>query len=167
MIDITKQLKLNKLVFLELLKGVDSDFITWRPSKEKWCLLEIICHLYDEERDDFRFRVKWVLDNPEKPPPPFNPLDWIIERKYMNQDYGFMVQEFIKERDDSVLWLQSLENANWDNSYYHEEKGELSARYYLSNWLAHDYLHMRQIIKQKFDYLEYLSESDLNYAGKW
>ena len=35
------------------------------------------------------------------------------------------------------------------------------------NWLAHDYLHIRQIIRLKFAYLQQLSKEDLSYAGNW
>lgn len=29
------------------------------PAPEKWCLLEIVFHLYDEEREEFRARVNY------------------------------------------------------------------------------------------------------------
>ena len=61
MIDTLEQIENNKRVFLELLQDVDPEFIKWRPKKDKWCLLEILCHLYDEEREDFRFRDKVVV----------------------------------------------------------------------------------------------------------
>ena len=37
----------------------------------------------------------------------------------------------------------------------------------LTNWLAHDYLHIRQIIKLKFDFLKDQSDEHLSYAGEW
>ncbi len=37
----------------------------------------------------------------------------------------------------------------------------------MTNWLAHDLLHMRQIIKIKYLYLEQSSNVDLHYAGAW
>lgn len=85
----------------------------------------------------------------------------------MNQGYQQMLHKFIAERENSISWLQSMENANWDNSYLHETKGELSARFFLTNWLAHDYLHMRQIIRQKFDYLVDKTKTSMDNAGKW
>lgn len=165
--NIIGELEKNKLVFLDLLKDVDSDMILWRQQKDKWCLLEIVCHLYDEERDDFKFRVNWILEKPGDTPPPFNPLDWVTEREYMKQDYTRMLNAFIEEREASVKWIRSLEDPQWDNSYEHKKQGPLTAAYYFNNWLAHDYLHMRQILKLKFDYLEHTSGNDLNYAGRW
>jgi len=167
MFHVAQQLQKNKLVFLELLKDVGLDTIHWKQANDKWCLLEILCHLYDEERDDFRFRVKWLLERPGETPPPFNPLKWVTDHKYMQQDYEPMLYKFIAERENSLRWLNSLNNPNWDNHFEHPKMGKLTASYYLNNWLAHDYLHMRQILKLKFDYLKHVSGNNLNYAGEW
>ena len=37
-----------------LLEGVSEEQVKWKPQPEKWSILEVINHLYDEERDDFR-----------------------------------------------------------------------------------------------------------------
>ena len=164
---VTEQLRQNKTVFNNILKDCDEDMFLWKQSPEKWCLLEIVCHLYDEERDDFRFRTQWVLENPNKLPPPFNPLNWVTERKYMGQNYTEMLNKFLTERQHSIDWLKSLENPKWDNAYEHPKFGKASAKYYLDNWLAHDYLHLRQIFKLKFDYLKHRFCINLDYAGVW
>jgi hypothetical protein len=49
----------------------------------------------------------------------------------------------------------------------HPELGMLRAKIFLANWLAHDYLHIRQIIRYQFEYLKVKTEVDLNYAGNW
>lgn len=165
--NVAEQLKKNKFVFQSLLEGVQPELITWRPRPDKWCLLEIVCHLYDEEQFDFRFRAQWVLEQPNTPPPPFNPIDWFTDHKYMEQNYDDMVKTFLSERDASIAWLQDLKNPNWDNYYIHPKLGKVTAKHYLDNWLAHDYLHVRQIIKQKFDYLMSQTNENLEYAGIW
>jgi hypothetical protein len=43
----------------------------------------------------------------------------------------------------------------------------MSARLFLHNWLAHDYLHIRQINRLKFAYLKAHSDISLDYAGAW
>ncbi len=164
---IIEQLQQNKSVFYNLLKDVNKDMLLWKQTPEKWCLLEIVCHLYDEEREDFRFRTKWVLDKPNQTPPAFNPVVWVSERNYMQQDYNNMLNKFISEREQSISWLKSLDKPKWENYYEHPKKGKLTAKFFLTNWLAHDYLHIRQIIKLKFDYLEHQSGEMLDYAGIW
>ena len=157
----------NKNIFIELYDGIDDDMLYWRRSKNKWCLLEVICHLYDEERLDFRFRTQWVLDRPNELPPSFDPADWVEEHQYMVQNGAEMVQKFVEERDRSIAWLKELKNPNWNNGFDHLKRGRMTGKYLLSNWLAHDYLHIRQILKQKFDYLKLQSGTDLDYAGVW
>ena len=165
--DIIGQLQKNKFVFRSLLEDIQPELITWRPRPDKWCLLEIVCHLYDEEQLDFRFRTQWVLEQPKALPPTFNPINWVKDHKYIEQDYDHMFKKFISEREASIKWLKGLKNPNWDSSYYHKKIGKRTAQHYLDNWLAHDYLHIRQIIKQKFDYLTSQTNEGLEYAGIW
>lgn len=158
----------DHLVQFEALFNVsDKEMIYWKQNPNKWCLLEIVCHLYDEEREDFRFRTKWILEKPGELPPMFNPLDWVTQNRYIEQDYNNICSKFIEERKASILWLDSLKDPNWNVFYTHPKLGKLTAKYYLSNWLAHDYLHMKQILKLKFDYLKHQSEENLDYAGIW
>lgn len=162
-----EELSRNKDVFKELLTGLQKETYLWKQNPEKWCLLEIVCHLYDEEREDFRTRVKHVLETPHIPPPLFNPIIWVTERKYIEQDYNSKLTSFLTEREKSIKWLQSLQNPNWENAYNHSKFGEMSAKMFFTNWLAHDYLHIRQILNLKFDYLKNLSNESLEYAGNW
>ena len=164
---ITEQLRKNKDIFHSILVDVDKDFIYWRPRPDKWCLLEIVCHLYDEECLDFKFRSQWILEQPGIQPPPFNPIHWITAHKYIDQDYNTMLIKFLNEREKSIDWLKKLKDPKWDSTYDHPKQGPISAKFYLDNWLAHDYLHIRQIIKQKFDYLNSNTNESLDYAGIW
>jgi hypothetical protein len=84
---IAKELNRNFDVFKNLLTGLPEEFYLWKQKPGKWCLLEIICHLYDEEREDFRDRVKHILENPALPMAPINPQGWVMERNYIKQDY--------------------------------------------------------------------------------
>lgn len=164
---IINSLEKNKPVFQSLLAETGKEMLTWKPTPEKWCLLEIVCHLYDEEREDFRARVKHTLENPAEELTPIDPAGWVLSRKYMEWHFEETVKKFLDEREKSVQWLNTLENPQWKNAYRHPKFGSMSAEMFLSNWLAHDYLHMRQIIKLKFDYLKEVSGEKLNYAGEW
>ena len=157
----------NQEIFKTLLSGLDKDDYLWKSAPEKWCLLEIICHLYDEEMEDFRARIKHVFTDPSIPLPPIAPADWVTERKYIEQNFSVMLDKFLAERERSLAWLQSLNNTPWENAYPHPKFGPMSAKMFLSNWLAHDYLHIRQIIKLKYDRLKEISGEELDYAGNW
>ena len=164
---IIHELSKNRGVFKELLTGLTEEEYLWKSDPGKWCLLEIICHLYDEEREDFRARTSLVLEIPTKPLPPIDPAVWVQERAYIKQDYADKLEMFMEERRHSIEWLQSLQSPKWDNAYSHPKFGQMTAKMFLSNWLAHDYLHIRQILKLKFDYLKRLTDENLTYAGDW
>jgi hypothetical protein len=161
------RLERNADVFRALFQGTPADELRWKPAPEKWCLLEVICHLYDEEREDFRARVKHVLETPEAPMPKIDPPAWVIERKYMEQDFNAMLDKFIAERARSITWLRGLKDPKWTNAYQHPTVGPVSADLLLANWLAHDLHHIRQINNLRHDHLAATSEQPLDYAGKW
>ncbi|HAT63340.1 MAG TPA: hypothetical protein DCS66_01905, partial [Flavobacteriaceae bacterium] len=79
--------------------------------------------------------------------------------------YKTVLQAFFKERTKSIEWLSGLENAPWKNSFEHQHFGTMSASLFLTNWLAHDYFHFRQILKIKYLYLQSKSLHSLEYAG--
>lgn len=164
---IIQELDRNQHVFKALLSDTLEEVRLWKPKPEKWCLLEIICHLYDEEREDFRYRTRHTLETPDKPAPPIDPETWVTQRQYMQRDFSDMLDKFLAERTASVQWLKSLSQPAWNNIYQHPELGAISAKMFLSNWLAHDYLHIRQIINLKFKYLQHYSNENLSYAGDW
>lgn len=164
---IINTLETNKAQFNSLLQNLSKEELLWRAAPEKWCLLEIICHLYDEEREDFRTRVKHTLENPDLPLPSIDPASWVKERHYLEQNFDGKLHSFLEEREQSVRWLKSLTNPQWKNTHLHPKFGPMSAEFFLANWLAHDYLHMRQIIAIKFQYLKFTSSVNLAYAGDW
>ncbi len=164
---IIQELENNQSVFSGLLQNANSEMILWRPQPEHWCLLEIVCHLYDEEREDFRQRVKLILEDPSQPLPAIDPANWVLERAYLSQDYATKTTAFLTERTTSVAWLKSLNAPAWGNTYQHPVLGPMSAGLFLANWLAHDQLHIRQINRVKRAYLQHTTGLDLSYAGNW
>jgi len=162
-----KALASNAATFKAMFSDVPKEMYLWKPAPDKWCLLEIACHLFDEEREDFRARVKDTLLTPEKSWPSIDPLKWVVERKYMEQDYESKIVAFLNEHADSIRWLESLVNPNWNNSHTHPKVGPVKAELLLVNWLAHDYLHFRQITRTKYLYLQAHAGVPRDYAGTW
>jgi len=164
--DLIRQLEHNAAVVEALFTGVPDPLITWKPSPERWSILEVLCHLADEEVEDFRTRVRLALFTPTVAPPEIDPEGWVLERQYAQQDFEKMMKRFLFERSESTAWLRSLTGVNWSSAYEHPRYGPMSARFFLENWLAHDYLHMRQLVKLKYDYLS-SDGANIIYAGTW
>jgi hypothetical protein len=96
--------------------GIPAEKARWKPDPEKWSILEVINHLYDEERLDFRLRLDIILYHPNQSWPPINPQGWVTERAYNERDLVQSVDDFLKERQKSLAWLKGLENPDWNAS---------------------------------------------------
>lgn len=165
--DIIEGLSKNAKVFDALFDLPHNNLIRFKPNEGVWCFLEIVCHLIDEEVEDFRTRVGHLLNSIEKPFPSISPTTWPKERKYLEQDFYSKVVEFQKERNKSICWLKNLDKVDWHKESLHPDLGKISANRFLHNWLAHDYLHIRQLNALKYTFLQKNSREDLTYAGNW
>lgn len=154
-------------VFRAMFNGLSPEEIRWKPAPEKWCALEIICHLYDEEREDFRARLRSTLETPAEPWPKIDPAAWVTERAYQEQSFDAKLADFLHERDRSVQWLRGTKDARWTNAYQHPKVGPVSCELLLTNWVAHDLHHMRQFNNLRYEYLKAHTTVPLDYAGKW
>jgi hypothetical protein len=138
--------------------GVTGEEARWRPSEKKWSVLEVVNHLYDEERDDFRKRLDLLLHHPGKSWPGNDPESWVTEREYNKRDPEESLQNFLAERQQSLSWLESLENPDWELRYDHPIFGGISAGTMLVSWAGHDLLHLRQIANIRYQYLNVAGE---------
>ncbi|MBL8000686.1 MAG: DinB family protein [Flavobacteriales bacterium] len=150
-----------------MLEGLSPHERTWKPAPEKWCPLEVACHLLDEEREDFRARLRSTLEAPGTPWPKIDPPAWVMERRYMEQDFQATVNAFLVERARSLEWLHGMDDAPWTNAYVHPKVGPVSCELLLTNWVAHDLHHIRQLINLRYAYIKAHTTVPLDYAGNW
>ncbi|MFH1891594.1 MAG: DinB family protein [Candidatus Zixiibacteriota bacterium] len=159
-------LKRNRKLFKKLFEGITVEQARWKPAPDKWSMLEMLCHLYDEERDDFRMRLSLILKDPELDWPPINPDQKAIDEDYNSKDLEETLKKFSEERKASINWLEDLDDPNWDTEKPHPVAGSLKAGDLLSAWVMHDFLHLRQLtnilIKQTASMAEPYSTE---YAG--
>ena len=159
-------LGVNAGVFKGLLQSVSDRQARWKPTKDRWSMLEVVNHLYDEEREDFRRRLELVLDDPEASWPPIDPERWVVQRNYNEKDFKQSLHNFFEEREKSLLWLNKLALPNWQATHRHPQVGRMSAELILANWLAHDLFHIRQVTDLHFAYLtEVVKPVPLDYSG--
>jgi hypothetical protein len=143
--------------------------VRFKPPSGNWSVLEVVCHLADEEVDDFRMRVRFILDRTPGTWPPIEPSAWARDRKYNEQDPGAALARFTSERARSIAWLRTLpRDTDWALAYPHPDFGPIRAGDLLASWAAHDALHLRQIAKRFWE----LAGRDAPgfstaYAGEW
>lgn len=164
---LTNQMADHAVTIQSLTVNVPEDQARWKPEAETWSILEVINHLYDEEREDFRVRVDYLLHHPGESWPPINPKGWVMERAYNERDLKKSVEAFLEERRKSLEWLRGLEAPDWQKSVS-VSFGKFFAGDILAAWAAHDLLHLRQLIELHWAYLPRLVQPyQVSYAGEW
>ena len=119
--------------------------LAWRPPGGGWSLVEIVGHLLDEERGDFRPRLRALLEDPGRPWEPIDPEGWVRERRHQERALADLLAELRAEREASRIWLAGLVEVDWGRTHAHPVLGAVSAGGLLASWAAHDVLHLRQI----------------------
>ena len=139
----------------------------WKPDPATWSALEVVHHLYDEERLDFRVRLEIVLHHPQDPWPPIDPEGWVVARCYNEQDPDEILRGFLSERLASLTWLEGLGSPDWEATYA-APFGTIRAGDLFAAWVAHDLLHIRQLVELHWARLvQAAAPYDVRYAGTW
>jgi hypothetical protein len=150
-----------------LLLGVTAEEARVKPDAKSWSVLEVVCHLYDEEREDFREHLDFILHRRNEEWHPIDPEGWVTERKYNEQDFAEMQTSFFSERNESLRWLRRLSGADWEITHA-SEFGSMKAGDMFASWVAHDNLHIRQLVELRRIKLENMTKPyELEYAGNW
>jgi len=139
-----------------------------KPDADSWSILEVINHLCDEEREDFRQRLDLTLHRPEADWPPIDPQGWVTSRAYQQRDLQQSIASFAAERRQSIAWLRELRAPDWQMSRAHPSGFVLRAGDLLSAWVAHDLLHLRQLIELHYHLAKLEAQPyGVEYAGDW
>src|ERR1041384_532775 len=150
-----------------LLAGISQEEARRKPNLESWSILEVICHLYDEEREDFREHLDFILHRQNEELHEIDPQRWVTERRYNEQDFAEMQKKFFAEREKSLDWLEELSNRDWETTYT-SQYGSMSAGEMFACWVAHDNLHIRQLVELRRTRIENIAKPyGLQYAGDW
>lgn len=162
-----QELKNSTEMIRALLAGISQADAQVKPTPEAWSILEVTCHLHDEEREDFRARLQNILRGQNEEFQVINPQGWVTERKYNEQNFDEMQRSFFAERAKSLEWLQGLTNTDWEITHT-DQYGSVTAGEMLSAWIAHDNLHIRQLVELRRARIEKITQPYLiEYAGEW
>lgn len=115
-----------------------------RPAPAEWAPVEIVCHLRDEETEDFGSRLGVVLTDGDS----FAPIDperWAVERRYLEDDGPRALATFLERRATSLGAFAAIEPARLTATVAHRRSGGLSGLDILVAWVEHDRLHLTQL----------------------
>jgi hypothetical protein len=157
----------NTEIIRALTANISQEEARFKPTPEAWSILEVICHLYDEELEDFREHLDFILHSQNEEWHRIDPQGWVASRKYNEQNFIEIQIKFLQERRKSLDWLIDLSNADWDITCT-SENGSVSAGEMFASWIAHDNLHIRQLVELKRFQIEKISQPyKIQYAGDW
>ena len=127
-----------------LLAGLDPAGARTRPATGEWSPVEILCHLRDEESEDFGARLRVIVDGADE----FAPIDperWAVDRRYQEASLPGVLEELRVRRQASVDLLASVSPEALGGSRPHKRLGSLSGQDILTAWVAHDRIHLAQL----------------------
>lgn len=150
-----------------LLTGISQAESQVKPDPESWSILEVTCHLYDVEREDFREHLDFILHRQNEEYLAIDPQSWVTTRKYNQQNFEQMKEKLFQERVKSLNWLKGLPAIDW-NTRYTSSFGSVSAGEMFASWVAHDNLHIRQLVELRRSRIEEIAKPyAIGYAGDW
>ena len=127
-----------------LLAGLDEVSARTRPARGEWSPVEILCHLRDEETEDFGARLRVIVDGASEFAP-IAPERWAEERRYHEASLPDVLEALRARRRASLDLLASLAPDTLTESRPHRRLGRLSGLDVLAAWVAHDRIHLAQL----------------------
>jgi hypothetical protein len=140
------RLELGRLpaVLDALLAGLDEAGARTRPAPGEWSPVEIVCHLRDEETEDFGARLRVIVSGADE----FAPIDperWAEERRYGEASLPVALEALRARRQASLDLLAAVAPDTLTGSRSHRRLGRLSGLDLLAAWVAHDRIHLAQL----------------------
>jgi len=127
-----------------LLTELDDETWRGRPAPAEWSPLEIVCHLRDEEADDFGARIRVIAERGTR----FVPIDperWATERRYAEDDPRAAVSELKRRRRENLAVLALLDPMSLTHVVDQPQLGKISGLDLIAAWVTHDRLHLTQL----------------------
>ena len=130
-----------------LLDGLDDAAARSRPAPDEWSPVEIVCHLRDEEVEDFGARVRVIVEGGAE----FVKIDpgrWAVERRYREAHLPEALEAFRARRQESLRLLASVAPdplRALGASRPLGRLGPLSGLDLVAAWVAHDRIHLAQL----------------------
>ena len=154
--EVIRQLTANAEAVRVLAQGFSDEQAQWKPTPTTWSMKEVMEHVYQEERIDFRQLLSEMFN---QPPPP--------GESRPTADCHRALEGFLSERSASIAWLRTLQSPDWQIRLP-APRHNVNAGDVLASWVEHDYLHMRQMIEVLHAWNEQqVAPYAVQYGGGW
>ena len=160
--EILRQLRANAAAIQAFTQTIPEAQAHWKPDEETWSMTEVMGHVYNEERVDFRRHLQELFSDPPRSWCGI-PMEWLPVSSCRQA-----LDDFLVERKESLAWLEQLVAPDWTRKMPAPWGGEISAGDLLFSWVAHDHLHLRQMNELAYAWNEkQAAPHSVEYAGGW
>jgi hypothetical protein len=129
--------------------GLSDQILRYKPSPEKWCVLEILGHLADVEII-YGYRVRQMLADTKPVIAPMDQNAWARNLNYMDCRPSELVAFYGLGRHHNLRLLRSLKPSDLSKSAFHPEiQREVTVADLVEQMGGHGAAHLQQIEKVK------------------
>lgn len=129
--------------------GQPDSVLRYKPSPDKWCILEIVGHLADVEIV-FSHRLRQILADQEATIAPIDQDAWAGKLGYMQEHLGDLLARYQIDRKANVRLLRRIKMGDLERSAYHPElKQPVTLAALVDRIVAHSASHLQQIERLK------------------
>ena len=129
--------------------GLSEKVLRYKPSPDKWCILEILGHLADVELV-YSHRLRQMLAEEQSTIAPMNQEAWAKNLGYLEAAPAELVAQFGLNRHHNLRLLKRIGVEDLKKSAYHpEKKADVSVEDLVQRFGHHDANHLAQIERLK------------------
>ena len=129
--------------------GLSERILRYKPSPEKWCVLEILGHLADVEII-YGYRLRQMLADAKPVIAPLDQNAWTSNLNYLDSPPSELVAFYGLGRHHNLRLLRSLKAVDLSKSAFHPEmQREMTVADLVESMGVHGVSHLQQIEKLK------------------
>lgn len=129
--------------------GLSDKVLRYKPSPDKWCILEIIGHLADVEIV-YSHRLRQMLADKKPVIAPIDQDDWTRNLGYLEAAPAELVAQYGLNRHHNLRLLRRISLDDLKKSAYHpERKADMTVEELVQRLATHDANHIAQIERLK------------------
>jgi HAD superfamily hydrolase (TIGR01549 family) len=119
----------------------------FRPSKDEWSIVEIICHLRDADKEVNIPRFESLLDESDIFLSGVDTDPWVKERSYQKEECQNALSEYELYRSKLLRLVHSLPENLWERTLRHSIFGPTKPAELVGFVATHDRSHVQQVYK--------------------
>lgn len=131
------------------LSGLSEKTLRYKPSPDKWCILEILGHLVDIEIV-YAYRMRQMLADKKPVLAPIDQDEWAKNLGYLQEPPPELIALYGLNRHHTLQLLRRLEPGDLQKSAHHPElKRDVTVAEYIGMMGGHGANHLEQIERLK------------------